>query len=102
MLNRMQEEMFCIPASSLRERLDQGNGKVALQSSQTSGMAGDLSECIPRVDAVALGLLLLSPHDSSPSSGFTAAVTPEGSFGYSTGAAAPAGWECLEGPVTVQ
>ena len=79
-LNRMQKEMFCIPARSLRVRLDQGNGKVVLQSSQTSGMAGDLSECIPRADAVAPGLLLLSRRDSSPSSGFTAAVTPEGSL----------------------
>ena len=79
-LNRMQKEMFCIPASALRVRLDQGNGKVVLQSSQTSGMAGDLSECIPWVDAVAPGLLLLSRRDSSPSSGFTAAATPEGSL----------------------
>lgn len=53
MLNRMQEEMFCIPASSLRERLDQGNGKVVLQSLQTSGLAGDLSECVSRVDPLA-------------------------------------------------
>lgn len=99
--NRMQKEMFCIPASSLRVRLEQGKGKVVLQSSQTSRMAGDLSECSPREDAVALGLLLLSRQDSSPSSGFTVAVSPEGSFGYSTGAAAPAGWERLEDPVTV-
>ena len=64
-------------------------------------MAGDLSECSPREDAVALGLLLLSRADSSPSSGFTVAVSPEGLFGYNTGAAAPAGWERLEGPVTI-
>lgn len=77
-LNRMQKEMFCIPAYSLRVRLEQGKGMVVLQSSQTSGMAGDLSECSPREDAVALGLLLLSRPDSSPSSGLTVAVSPEG------------------------
>ena len=59
------------------------------------------SECVPGVDAVALGLLLLPGRDSSTCSRSTAAVTPEGFVLLGVGATTPAGHETLEGPPSV-